>query len=419
MERPGQIKSFLVFLICCVLWGSNYAGTLVVGKSKNYQSIKDALKHALPGDTILIYPGVYNEGLIHITQPLILKGVQFPVLDGVFKNEILSIESSRVVVEGFIFRNAGKSSYNDMAALRLSDCRYVEIKNNRFENSFFGIYAQHATACTIRGNYLVSNASDEISSGNGIHSWKCDSMQIIENTITGHRDGIYFEFVSNTIIKNNNSFKNVRYGLHFMFSSGNTFLHNTFNSNGAGVAVMYSKDIRMFENDFQNSKGAAAYGILMKDITDSDLSKNRFRFNTVAVYMEGSNRITIHKNELFRNGWALKIQASCMENVITANHFIGNSFDVSTNGDLVLSRFFKNYWDKYQGYDLNRDGIGDVPYRPVSLYSLIAEKNASSMLLYRSFIVTLMDLLEKMIPVFTPVDLKDDAPMIQPLNATI
>ncbi|MFN9115107.1 MAG: NosD domain-containing protein, partial [Bacteroidota bacterium] len=267
MERPGQIKSFLVFLICSVLWSSNYAGTLLVGKSKNYQSIRDALKHALPGDTLLIYPGVYNEGLIHITQPLILKGVQFPVLDGVFKNEILSIESNRVVVEGFIFRNAGKSSYNDMAALRLSDCRYVEIKNNRFENSLFGIYAQHATACTIRGNYLVSNASDEISSGNGIHNWKCDSMQIIENTVTGHRDGIYFEFVSNSIIKNNNSFKNVRYGLHFMFSSGNTFLHNTFNSNGAGVAVMYSKDIRMFENDFQNSKGAAAYGILMKDIT--------------------------------------------------------------------------------------------------------------------------------------------------------
>lgn len=419
MERPGQIKSFLFLLICCVLWSSNYARTLVVGKTKTYQRINDALKIALPGDTILIYPGVYNEGLIHISQPLILKGVQFPVLDGAFKNEILSVESNRVVVEGLIFRNAGKSSYNDMAALRLSDCRYVEIKNNRFENSYFGIYAQHATACIIKGNYLVSNASDEISSGNGIHNWKCDSMQIIENTITGHRDGIYFEFVSNTVIKNNNSFKNVRYGLHFMFSSGNTFLHNTFNSNGAGVAVMYSKDIRMFENEFQNSKGAAAYGILMKDITDSDLSKNHFRFNTVAVYMEGSNRITIQNNEFYRNGWAIKIQASCMENVVTANHFIGNSFDVSTNGELVLSRFYKNYWDKYQGYDLNRDGIGDIPYRPVSLYSLIAEKNASSMLLYRSFIVTLMDLLEKMIPVFTPVDLKDDAPMIQPLNAVI
>lgn len=419
MERPGQLKTVLFLLVFSVLWSNNHARTLDIGKSKTYSKIKEALTYAQAGDTLLIYPGIYNEGLIYITKPLTLKGVRFPVIDGAFKNELLAVQSNHVVVEGLIFRNAGKSSYNDMAALRLSDCRYVEVKNNRFEHSFFGIYAQHATACTIRGNILVSNASDEISSGNGIHNWKCDSMQIIDNTVTGHRDGIYFEFVSNSVIKNNKSFKNVRYGLHFMFSSGNTFLHNTFNLNGAGVAVMYSKDIRMVENEFQNSKGAAAYGILMKDITDSELSENYFRFNTVAVYMEGSNRITIRSNGFYRNGWAIKIQASCMENRIIANQFIGNSFDVSTNGDLVLSRFSKNYWDKYQGYDLNRDGVGDVPYRPVSLYSLIAEKNASSMLLYHSFIVSLIDLLEKMIPVFTPIDLKDDEPVIQPLNVTI
>ncbi len=80
------------------------------------------------------------------------------------------------------------------------------------------------------------------------------------------------------------------------------------------------------------------------------------------------------------NGWALKVQASCSDNTITKNNFLGNSFDVATNGTLVLNTFNSNYWDKYEGYDLNHDGVGDVPYRPVSVYAMIAERNPVTMM---------------------------------------
>jgi nitrous oxidase accessory protein len=103
-----------------------------------------------------------------------------------------------------------------------------------------------------------------------------------------------------------------------------------------------------------------------------------------------------------------------MENNIKQNNFRTNSFDVATNGELMLNKFQKNYWDKYEGYDLNRNGIGDVPYRPVSMYSMISERNNSSMMLYRSFIVGLLDKAEKMLPVITPVELKDDEPLMKP-----
>jgi nitrous oxidase accessory protein len=80
-----------------------------------------------------------------------------------------------------------------------------------------------------------------------------------------------------------------------------------------------------------------------------------------------------------------------------------------------LSRFSNNYWDKYEGYDLNRDGTGDVPYHPVSMYSMIAEKNPTTMMLFRSFIVSLLDKTEKVVPGMTPADLKDDSPMMKPV----
>ncbi|MBK5285546.1 MAG: nitrous oxide reductase family maturation protein NosD, partial [Bacteroidia bacterium] len=72
-----------------------------------------------------------------------------------------------------------------------------------------------------------------------------------------------------------------------------------------------------------------------------------------------------------------------------------------------------NYWDKYDGYDINKDGIGDIPYRPVSLFSMVAEKMPYSLMLFRSFMVMLLEKAEKAIPGITPIDLKDDSPLMK------
>lgn len=116
------------------------------------------------------------------------------------------------------------------------------------------------------------------------------------------------------------------------------------------------------------------------------------------------------------NGWALKVQASCSDDTITKNNFLGNTFDIATNGSLVLNNFDRNYWDKYDGYDLNRDGYGDVPYHPVSLYAMVAEKNPSVMMLFHSFIVSLLDRTEKVMPSITPTDLVDHIPFMKPIT---
>ncbi|HEX4957425.1 MAG TPA: nitrous oxide reductase family maturation protein NosD [Lacibacter sp.] len=409
------MKNVLIILFLLVNLVT-YSKTITVGKGRQFSSVTQAIERAGTGDTVLIFGGIYKEGPIVLKKQLVLKGLNFPVLDGEKKYEILTIIASGAVVEGILFRNSGRSSYMDIAAVRIAESRYVTVKNNRFEFTFFGIYAQHATSCSILGNQLRSDAKDEINSANGIHCWKSDSMKIERNIITGHRDGIYFEFVTNSQIKNNNSYQNVRYGIHFMFSNNDTYVGNTFKNNGAGVAVMYSNHINMHYNVFADNWGSAAYGILLKDISDGVISGNSFENNSVGILMEGSSRLRMEKNNFSRNGWALKIQANCMDNVITQNNFIGNSFDVATNGELVLSRFERNYWDKYEGYDLNRNGVGDVPYRPVSLYAMITERNPASMMMYRSFIATLIDKAEKMIPVLTPVDLKDDHPQMKPIK---
>jgi len=170
----------------------------------------------------------------------------------------------------------------------------------------------------------------------------------------------------------------------------------------------------MENNTFDKNWGASAYGILLKDISNSFILGNRFEQNTVAIHMEGSSRIEIGNNIFKSNGWALKVQASCDDNSFHHNNFFGNSFDVATNGSRTLNKFYNNYWDKYDGYDIKKDGTGDVPYHPVSLYAMVVEENPVTIVLMRSFMVSLLDRAEKAIPSLTPEYLVDDKPKIKP-----
>jgi nitrous oxidase accessory protein len=198
-----------------------------------------------------------------------------------------------------------------------------------------------------------------------------------------------------------------------MFSNHDAYIGNVFRNNGAGVAVMFTHHVKMFNNTFEFNWGDASYALLLKEISDSYLINNRFLGNTSGIFMEGTNRILVEKNVFRDNGWAMKIQASCMDNIIRQNNFIQNTFDIGTNGSLVLNNFDGNYWDEYDGYDLDKNNVGDVPFRPLSLFAVLVEMNPPIMLLYRSFIVTLLDRAEKMIPTLTPDNFIDHLPLMK------
>jgi nitrous oxidase accessory protein len=198
-----------------------------------------------------------------------------------------------------------------------------------------------------------------------------------------------------------------------MFSHNDEYRNNSFINNGAGVAVMYTKGVKMIDNTFEHNWGSSSYGLLLKDIRDSFVTGNKFLKNSIGIYMEGSSRIEFRENAFTENGYAIKLQASCDDNTFLRNNFSSNTFDVVSNGDLVLNKINSNYWDRYEGYDLNHDNIGDVPYRPVSMYGMIVEQMPTAVLLWRSFLVFLMDRAEKALPVITPENLKDDSPSMK------
>lgn len=389
------------------------ATTFIVSVDVHSLRISQAIERSKDGDTIQLMKGVYKEKNIVCTKSLSICGNQ-SILDGENRYEILTVSGHHFHIEGIEFRNSGYSSLNDYAALKIIDAHHFEIVDNKFTNSYFAIHINNSNNGLIQNNTIQGASKTEQSSGNGIHLWKCHDMTIQSNRIAGQRDGIYFEFVTQSKILSNYSTQNVRYGLHFMYSSYDEYRNNEFVHNGAGVAVMYSQHVRMLQNKFIENWGASAYGILLKDISDGSISQNTFTGNTVALHLEGVSRMMIDQNKFNSNGWGIKIQASCTDNEFTKNNFSQNTFDVTTNSTLSLNSFDQNYWDQYTGYDLNKDGYGDIPFRPVNLYATIVEKYDFSILFLKSFIVHLLNQAEKIIPSVTPTDLVDHRPIIKP-----
>ncbi len=378
--------------------------------------LQNGIDRASEGDTIRVDAGTYKESNVLVDKALSILADPNTVLDASMNGEGFIITANRVTISGFKVINVEKSYIKDYAAFHLKKILDCTIKNNVLENVFFGIYAEHSKRCTIDGNRVVGSSEKEASAGNAIHLWYCKEMTVTNNRVIKNRDGIYLEFVENSHIENNVSEQNLRYGLHFMFSHNNQYIENTFKHNGAGVAVMYTSNVSMLRNKFLDNWGETSYGLLLKDIKDSEIHENTFYRNTVAIHADNCLRLQIHHNRMHENGWALRIMGSCEDNVITTNNFLSNTFDVVTNSNQNNNDFNGNYWSEYVGYDMDKDGLGDVPHRPVSLYAYLVSNNAPTIILIRSFFVSLLNLAEKISPVLTPETLRDDKPLMRPIE---
>ena len=91
---------------------------------------------------------------------------------------------------------------------------------------------------------------------------------------------------------------------------------------------------------------------------------------------------------------------------------MSNAFDLVIESARNNNSIDGNYWSSYTGYDLNKDGVGDVPFRPVKLFSYIVSQVPESMILMQSLFVDIINYSEKVRPVFTPENVMDHEPLM-------
>ncbi|MFZ6051209.1 nitrous oxide reductase family maturation protein NosD [Halocola ammonii] len=406
----------LIFMFCLFLAPAiSQSKNILVGENEDVTSIAEAVDRAVDGDRISVASGVYREHSILVDKSILIIAEKGAVVDADSSAaNIFLIKADDVMIEGFELRNVGVSFLKEIAAVKVSECSGARVLNNRIVNCFFGIYLENTVLASIMNNKIISEFDDEASAGNAIHAWKCKELSIRGNESRGHRDGIYFEFVDDSIIENNKSIGNLRYGLHFMFSNRDAYRSNLFRDNGAGVAVMFSKNIEMSRNHFDHNWGGASYGLLLKEISDGEITHNLFSKNTIGILAEGANRLLIAENEFVNNGTAVDMKGNSLDNEILRNNFIANTFEIVTNSKQNRNIYEANYWSGYRGYDLDRNGFGDVPYRPVNLFAKITDEIPSATIMLHSNFVNLLEAGEKTFPQMIPEELVDEKPRMKP-----
>lgn len=409
-----KLLIYSLFILGLLLPISMSASVIEVCSTCKETSIKEAVEKAKAGDTILVKKGVYLETGIEIDKPLTLRAESGTVLDGQSKGEILLINKTEdVIIDGFEIRNVGTSYLRDYAAVRIRESRDFIIENLVIHEPFFGIYLEKSKHGIVRNNKVYGSAVSEFNSGNGIQLWYSHFIEIYDNEVYQVRDGIYFEFSNHCQIRNNISQNNVRYGLHFMFSNNDEVFGNLFKHNGAGIAIMFSKEMNMHHNRMEDNWGSASYGVLLKEVTDTSIKNNDFIQNTTGINVEGCNRIIYEHNNFQSNGWAIKSRGANYLNEFRRNNFMQNSFDLAYTGRMNSNVFEGNFWSEYSGYDLDKDGVGDVPYRPVKLFNYIVNRSPEAIILLRSMFIDLVEFSEKVSPVFTPEGLLDEKPSMK------
>jgi nitrous oxidase accessory protein len=412
-----KLIRLVLFLVIFCLEYSSLKSNVVVCEDCEINSISEAIEIAEVGETVFVSRGTYRESRIQIRKSVRIIGKNFPLIISEDGETIFEIEARDVIISGLVLTGVETSYTEDRSAIRTYKSRNITISNNKIEDCFFGIFLAHTKRSIVKDNIILGKAERESSSGNAIHCWYSENVLISGNQTKNHRDGIYLEFVSNSSVTNNTSEGHLRYGLHFMFSNDNKYLDNLFRNNGAGVAVMFSSRIIMKGNKFFENWGSSSYGLLLKEIKDGEISNNLFSKNTIGIFAESAARLDIKHNDFGYNGWALKISSSCEDLHFSYNNFSGNTFELAVNkGNKNYNKYEYNYWSNYSGYDLDRDGIGDIPHRPVEMFSVVVSESPASIILLRSSFVDIINYAEKVMPWLTPSNLTDDKPLMKEIT---
>ncbi|HEX8984372.1 MAG TPA: nitrous oxide reductase family maturation protein NosD [Bryobacteraceae bacterium] len=385
------------------------------------QSIREAVAQAAPGDTIRVAPGTY-QGNVTLDRQVVLEGAGKPVIRGDGNGSVITVLANRCVIRGFIVEHSGPMLVDEDSGILLKSSGNI-VAGNELRDVLFGVYFFHADGNTVSGNLLRGRASLESGErGSGIHIWNSSGNTILRNVISDMRDGMYLQNAYQSFISGNRV-HHLRYGLHYMFSDDNRFEDNDFYDNVAGAAIMYSRRIEFRRNSFVHNRGFSSFGILFQDSHDCVAEDNTISDNAAGIFMETLTDTVFRRNTIAGNDIAVQTFSSAERDTFTRNNFVHNLSPFQLIGKVTDIRWSErgagNYWSGYDGYDLNGDGIGDVPYRIQNLFEQL-EANYPRLRIYLfSPASQALAAAERSFPVLESPRTFDPAPLMRPLPLAV
>ena len=413
------------------VWDAATAAGLEVGPDEPLQSAIDA---AAPGAVLRLDAGVYAGNFV-IAKPLTLRGEPGTVLDAQGQGDTVRVTASDVTLSGLTIRRSGHNLtamnagvFAEKTAARLT------VENSVLELNAFGLWLDGCPDAKILGNRVSGDPTVRSQDrGNGIHLFNVSGAEVADNEVWHTRDGIYID-TSNGNTLRGNTLRDLRYGIHYMYSYDNAVRDNLTRNTRTGYALMQSKRLTVTGN---RSQGDQNYGILLNFITQSTLANNiivdvqRGRSPGMssaaagdilgaegkAIFVYNSQFNTLRDNVFAGAEIGIHLTAGSEDNTLYGNAFIDNQSQVKYVANRPQDWSFEgrgNYWSDYLGWDLDGDGVGDVPYEPNDGVDQLLWRYPSAKLLMSSPAIVTLRWAQRQFPVLKPQGVADSAPLMRP-----
>jgi nitrous oxidase accessory protein len=350
--------------------------------ARSTDEISALITDAEEGALVRVPPGRYL-GSLAVRKSVVLEGGGAVVIDGGGTGDVVDIFAPNVTIRGFEIRASGATVEREPAGIR-AETGPVTIENNVLRDVFFGIDLRSAPGSVIRGNDIEGKPLEVGRRGDGIRLWWSSDCVVEDNVVTGARDAVFW--YSENISIQRNVVTHGRYGLHFMYSHHTILEQNALTDNSVGVYLMYSNGITIRDNVLARNRGPSGYGLGLKDCDDLLVEHNDIVSNRVGVYADNvpfsiGSTAQFLENVIAFNESGLAFTTQTDDAVLLGNGFIDNEEQVAVlgRGNLEGNTFTEdgrgNFWSDYAGFDQNGDGVGELPYRAVSLFeSLLARE---------------------------------------------
>ncbi len=376
------------------------------------------LVNKAPAGSVLKPPPGHYAGPVIIDKPLTIDGAGKVVIDAGDRGTVMVLNAGSSVLRGLHLTGSGDSHDTDDSCLDVRGNKNL-IENLKIDNCLFGIDLKQSSDNIVRGNSIRSKDRDLGVRGDGLRLWYSNNNLIEKNEIIDSRDMVAWYAHKNTFRENLG--RRSRYSIHFMFANDNIVEGNQFYDNAVGVYFMYTEGGVARNNIISHATGATGMGIGFKEASGTVIENNEIIYCGIGIGSDLSpfqpdSTIEVRGNRFAYNGIGIMFNSETGGNNMVDNIFEGNLTQVGyggrgDNNNNERNFWQGNFWDDYQGFDRNGDGIGDRTHELYSYADQIWIEMPVARFFRSSPVMELLDFLERLAPFSKPdLILRDEKP---------
>ncbi|NRB17924.1 MAG: nitrous oxide reductase family maturation protein NosD [Rhodobacteraceae bacterium] len=380
-------------------------------------AIAETLAQAADGDTLRLASGTYSENVL-LERPVVLDGGGVATLKGNGTGSVITVTGHDITVTGLTIIGSGSEHETIDSGITLTKtAKAPQIIDNILLGNLYGIDIHGAKDALIAGNHIEGRQDHHMNArGNGLYVWNAPGTIVEDNSVRWGRDGVFVNSSKNNIFRNN-TFRDLRFAVHYMYADDSEVSGNVSIGNHLGYAMMFSTRVRITDNVSLNDRD---HGMMMNYTNKSVITGNYVK--------NASGKCTFlynsHKND-FSGNWfegcdiGIHFTAGSDDNRIVGNSFVGNRTQVK----YVSTKWVEwsedgrgNYWSDFAAFDVDGNGIADTPYRPNDAMDHVLWTQPAAKLLLGSPAVQLVRWSQSAFPALLPGGVLDSNALMAPVR---